>query len=251
MAAQAVSVLYEGFARVNGFVNGCGQAATLMMTSLVRGQPVNTNDLANALKLTIVTGHATASGSHIGSTNPQDLQWLAEQQGVKTTLGSGNNWQSTVDAALAQGKPVVLGLNNARALGGSDANVSGHYVTVISPTGDGKYVVADPNQQAAKTGGTVIYSRSQIQAAQPFATLTPTQAAANSTASSGNPQYSVSLFPGNTTNLDPLVDGIIRASLIIIGVTLIVIALLIFTRPDKAIAANAPQIEHAAEVAAA
>ena len=85
-----------------------------------------------------------------------------------------------------------------------------------------------------------------------MATLTPTQAAANST-TSGAEQYSVGpLWPGGPKiDLDPLVDGIIRASLIIIGVTLIVIALLIFTRPDKQIAAHAPELEDAAAAAAA
>src|SRR6185437_11934417 len=116
--------------------------------------PIYANTLSNMIKYSIATGHSTDKG---GSTTPQDLQWLAEQQGVKTSLGSGNNWKATVDAALPAGRPVVLGVSNAKAFGGSDANVSGHYVTLVGTTTDGRYIVADPNQQAAKSGSTVVY----------------------------------------------------------------------------------------------
>src|SRR5690242_420336 len=100
---NSLQVLYEGFAPVGGFVNGCGQAATLMMTGIVKGQPPSTNDLLNAIKYSVATGHATESGSHIGSTTPQELQWLSEQQGVKTALGPGSSWRSTVDTSIPQG----------------------------------------------------------------------------------------------------------------------------------------------------
>lgn len=236
-----VEVISESTARVNGFVNGCGQAAVLMMAHLQNGQPVNANSLLNLIKFSIATGNATTSGRHIGSTNAADVQWLAEQEGVKTKLGSGSSWQGTVDAALASGRIPVMGVGNAKAFGGSDANVAGHWVTFVGKTGDGRYVVADPNQQAAKSGGTVVYTADQINQAKPFATLTPVSAAQYTSGASeasmtsdnsGKPQYSVSLYPGNTTDLDPLVDGLIRASLIIVGVVLVVIGILIFTRKD-------------------
>lgn len=229
-----VSVLYEGFASFGGFVNGCGQAATLMMTGLVRGQPVSTNDLLNVIKYSVATGHATTSGRSIGSTTPSDLQWIAEQQGVKTQLGPGSAWRSTVDTAIPQGKPVVLGVANARAFGGSDANVQGHYVTVVGTTTDGRYIVADPNQQAARTGGTVIYSAVQIQQARPFATLTPTGTVQtmNSNTSAGDCLHSISLPGGSTICMDPLLDGVVRGSLIAAGALLILVAILIFTRKE-------------------
>ncbi len=231
-----IQVISESLAPVGGFVNGCGQAAVLMMEGITQGKPVDANTLSNMIKFSIATGHATQSGSHIGSTNPQQLQWLAEQQGVKTQLGSGANWKATVDAALPQGRPVVLGVANAKAFGGSDANVSGHYVTLVGTTTDGRYIVADPNQQAAKSGSTVVYSASQINAARPFATLVPVGAVQATTTAdtSSSDQYSVGpLWPGGSKiGLDPLVDGIIRGSLILVGVSLVLIAILIFTRKD-------------------
>ena len=234
-----VQVLYEGFAPVGGFVNGCGQAAVLMMNAVVKGQPTSTNDLLNAIKYSIATGKATQSGSHIGATTPAELQWLSEQQGVKTTLGAGSAWRSTVDNAIPQGKPVVLGVSNARAFGGSDSNVSGHYVTIVGTTTDGRYIVADPNQQAAKAGGTVVYSASQIQAAKPFATLTPVKGSERVTtvqAENGGCIHTIQFAggPGGigafTICLDAGLDLAIRAALIGGGVLLIVIAILLFTR---------------------
>lgn len=268
MAAVSLSnveVISESLAPVNGFVNGCGQAAVLMMNHIVRGEKVDSNELLNLVKFSIATGNATTSGHHIGSTNPEQLQWLAEQQGVKTTLGPGSAWRSTVDAAIPQGKPVVLGVSNARAFGGSDANVRGHYVTVVGTTNDGRYIVADPNQQAAKTGDTVVYSANQIQAARPFATLTPTSATQTTqTSSSTNGASSGCLhhvgWGGGVGGigafdicLDPLLDFVMRATLVSTGVLLIIVAILIFTRHTWEPAAGdaAKEVAKGAAVAAA
>ena len=255
-----VQVISESFAPVNGFVNGCGQAAILMMNHLVTGQKVDANTLLNLIKFSVATGHATGSGSHIGSTNPQDLQWLAEQSGVRTTLGNGASWRSTVDNALSTGHPVVVGLGNAKALGGADANVSGHYVTVVGSLGDGRYIVADPNQPQAKSGGTVVYSAQQIQNARPFATLTPTSAVQTmaSTATSGSANgcvHSITLpgLPGSqptTICLDAGVDGLARFALIATGVVFIIVAILIFTRKEWGpIAGDAAKVGGAAALA--
>lgn len=232
-----VEVISESLAPVNGFVAGCGQAAVLMMSHIVRGQPVNANELTNLIKFSVATGHTTSPS---GTTRPTDLQWLAEQSGVKTTLGPGSAWRSTVDTAIPAGKPVVLGVSNARAFGGSDSNVAGHYVTVVGTTTDGRYIVADPNQQAAKAGGTVVYSAGQIQAARPFATLTAVSAVQPTTTqtTSGDCVHNVHFAggPGGVGAfdlcLDPLLDGIIRGSLIAVGVLFILVAILIFTRKE-------------------
>ena len=229
-----VEVISESLAPINGAIAGCGQAAVLMMNHIVRGEPVDANELLNLIKFSVATGHSVSPS---GATRPSDLQWLAEQQGVKTTLGSGASWRSTVDNAIPAGKPVVLGVSNARAFGGSDSNVRGHYVTIVGTTTDGRYIVADPNQQAAKAGGTVIYSASQIQAAQPFATLTPTSAVQPQTTNGNNSDclHSIS-FPGIAGQgafsvcLDAGFDALIRGSLIAVGVVLILVAILIFTR---------------------
>lgn len=239
-----LQVISESLAPVGGFINGCGQAATLMMSHIVNGTPVSATNLTNSIKLGIVTGHATTSGSHQGSTTPLDLQWLAAQQGVKTQIGSGAHWQSTADTSLPEGRPVVVGVNKAYNLGGSDANVKGHYFTLVGKTTDGRYIVADPNQQAAKSGGTVVYSAQQINSAAPFATLVPVGESAPTHSetgvttygsSAGGPeQYQVGpLWPGGPTiGLDPLVDGIIRGSLIIFGVGLIFTGIVLFLRKD-------------------
>ncbi|HEX5548484.1 MAG TPA: C39 family peptidase [Ktedonobacterales bacterium] len=233
-----VQVISESLAPVNGAIAGCGQAAVLMMNHIVTGEPVDANELLNLIKFSVATGHSVSPS---GATRPSDLQWLAEQQGVKTTLGSGASWRSTVDNAIPAGKSVVLGVSNARAFGGSDSNVAGHYVTIVGTTTDGRYIVADPNQQAAKAGGTVIYSASQIQAAKPFATLTPTsavqaQTTSDASATSGDCLHRVSWQggPGGVGAfnlcLDPLLDFSVRGSLVATGVLLIIVAILIFTR---------------------
>lgn len=246
-----VQVISESLAPVNGAIAGCGQAAVLMMNHIVSGQRVDANELVNLIKFSIATGHSVDTR---GATRPSDLQWLAEQSGVKTKLGGGASWRSTVDTALPQGKPVVLGVANARAFGGADSNVRGHYVTIVGSTTDNRYIVADPNQQAAKTGGTVIYSASQIQDARPFATLTPVQGSQRNLTltggqeTNGGCQYSIGLPGGANVCMDPFVDGVIRAALIMVGVILIIIAILIFTRKD--IPKVAEGTAHAAEVAA-
>lgn len=231
-----VEVISESLAPVNGAIAGCGQAAVLMMNHIVRGEPVDANELLNLIKFSVATGHSVSPS---GATRPSDLQWLAEQQGVKTTLGPGSAWRSTVDAAIPAGKPVVLGVSNARAFGGSDSNVEGHYVTIVGTTTDGRYIVADPNQQAAKAGGTVIYSADQIQAARPFATLTPTiaaQSTSSANSASGDCLHHIgwSGGPGGfgafDICLDPLLDFVVRATLVSTGVLLIIVAILIFTR---------------------
>ena len=228
-----VEVISESLAPVNGGIAGCGQAAVLMMNHIVRGEPVSANELLNLIKFSIATGHSVSPS---GATRPSDLQWLAEQQGVKTTLGPGSAWRSTVDAAIPAGKPVVLGVSNARAFGGSDSNVAGHYVTIVGTTTDGRYIVADPNQQAAKAGGTVVYSADQIQAARPFATLTPTSSVQPTTSGSSNGCLHSINFGGvggvgaTSICLDPLLDFSVRGSLVAMGVLLLVIAILIFTR---------------------
>lgn len=246
LTGSGIQTVYEGLAPVGGFVNGCGEAAVLMASQFYRGQKVDPNALLNLIKLSIATGHATKSGRHQGATDAADLQWLFQQQGIKAKVGRGESWRSTSDAALANGKPVVLGLANARALGGNNSNVDGHYITLIQTDGD-KYLALDPNQPQARDDKGVIYTADTIQKAKPFATVVPQDSPvgvgvlglgatqlglgvgeAVGVAGRNDCVHSISVF-GSSICLDAGLDLLIRGSLVTAGALLILMAILLFT----------------------
>lgn len=164
------TALSEWFSPVAGAIAGCGQAAVLVVTHLLHGEPLSAAELTAAIQQGVAAGQ-TVSPS--GATTAANLQWLGAQHGVQFTEGPGSGWQGVLNANAGT-TPVVVGVNNASAFGGSDTGVQGHYVTVVGKTGTGGYLVADPNSPQAATGGLVTYTADQFAAANPFATLTPT-----------------------------------------------------------------------------
>ena len=215
-----------------GFANACGEAALAVVLGTLSGHPPAPGDVANLVRQGTQFGIAPS-----GTSTPSELTALANFQGLKLNRGPGGSAAlATIDANLASNEPTILEVTNARAFGGGDAGVFGHYVTVIGKAANGSYIVADSNQQAAVSGKPVTYTAQQIMSANPFATLTP--GAAGSLA----PPWNQALPPGVTGLagsgwFQGLVGGIgakspadlfWRAGLIIGGGVLIIMGIMIF-----------------------
>ncbi len=221
--ASAVS---EWLSPVGGFIQGCGQAAFAVVQGIASGHPPTTEQVTGLIRDGIQAGKA---GSH-GSTTPSDLVWLGQQNGVPLTTGSGVNALATIESNLSRGLPTILGVNNARAFGGSDSNVSGHWVTVVGKAANGNYIVADPNTKQALSGGFVQYTADQIKRANPFATETPSGIGP---VGGGNDVRAVAQAAGVLASLFSSYgvtpqEFAWRAGLIVGGMVLIVVGLLVF-----------------------
>jgi hypothetical protein len=154
--AQAATELLSP---VGGFIAGCGQASLLVIAHLVNGTPISASEVT-----TVIRDSTTHGASATGVSTPSQLMATANDLG--TPLQSVQ-WQTALaqDAGVT---PIELGVGNARAFGGADRNIAGHYVTVVGRTAQGNYIVSDPNTQASLNGGFVAYTPGQIAAAQPF-----------------------------------------------------------------------------------
>lgn len=148
----------EDFTRVNGIIAGCGQAALLTILHVSKGLPATPDEL-KAIIVQGINGHQAGAG---GVSTPANLIWLAQQYDQPIQSIDFNSLDQ-----YAGTEPIILGLGNASALGGSDVGVHGHYVAVLGKSGR-NYVVADPNTPQSQTGDTVLYTHDQLQAAQPF-----------------------------------------------------------------------------------
>lgn len=160
----------EWGSRVGGFINGCGQAALAVIFGIASGTPPRISDVTRLIQ----QGAAAGYTGQTGVSTLKGLQQLSAANGIPTQIGSGANTLGTINANLARGVPTEVGVSNASAFGGSDKNVQGHYVTVVGRSASGNFIVADPNQPQAQSGGFIEYSAAQIQQALPFGTLTPT-----------------------------------------------------------------------------
>jgi hypothetical protein len=159
----------EDLSRVNGFIAGCGQAALLVVLNAVKGQSTTPSDVTSLIKQAVSSNQVTGKLASSGESSPANLEALAQANGV--TLQSGN-YQSLL-AQFAGIKPILLGVSNAHAFGGSDTGVGGHYVTVVGKTSKGNYIVSDPNTAESQAGKFVTYTPAQITASQPFWSAVP------------------------------------------------------------------------------
>ncbi len=221
--ARAVS---EWLSPIGGFIEGCGQAAFAVVQGIATGHPPTSEQVTGLIRDGIQAGKA---GAH-GSTTPSDLVWLGRQNGVPLQTGSGGEALSTIERNLSQGLPTILGVTNARAFGGTDSNVSGHWVTVVGKAGNGNYIVADPNTRQALSGGFVQYTADQIKRASPFATETP---AGLGPVGGGNDVRAGAQAAGGLASLFSSYgvtpqDFAWRAGLIVGGMVLIVVGVLVF-----------------------
>lgn len=159
----------EDLSRVGGFIAGCGEAALLVVLNAVKGAPTTPSDVTALIKQAVNAGQVTGGLAQSGESSPANLEALANSQGV--SLQSGD--YHALLAQYAGVKPVIVGVSNARAFGGADSNVFGHYVTVVGKTATGNYVVSDPNTPESQAGKFVTYTPAQINAAQPFWSAVP------------------------------------------------------------------------------
>ena len=230
-----------------GFINSCGEAALAVIQGLANGTPPTIAQVIALVKRGTQYGTAPS-----GTSTPQELANLSAATGTPLTIGSGTNALSTINANLAAGKPTEIGVNHAGwGFGGADSSVSGHYVTVVGRAASGSYIVADPNQPASLNGGFVQYTANQIIKADPFATLTPTNALNTSLGGATAQAISSGISTGLQGALDTLVGGVKtslgvnglsdfawRAALIIAGMVLIVVGMIIFFGHQESQAAN-------------
>lgn len=163
---QAGDVLIPGaqgatelLSRVGGFIAGCGEASLAVIVGLMQGTP------PTPAQVTAIIQDAIAHGAGPGGVaTPAELQATAKDYGVNL---QSVPWQAAL-ASYTGVAPIELGVSNATAFGGADANVHGHYITVVGRAANGSYIVSDPNTQASIGGGFVTYTAQQIANAQPF-----------------------------------------------------------------------------------
>ena len=230
--AQSLS---EWSSRVAGFIEGCGEASALVAAHIVNGQPISTSELTQTIQSAVANRQTVDAGG--AQTAPQ-VQWDLAQYGVASQVQYGaSGLGSRINAALAGGHPVVLGVSNGSALAGEPASLRGHFVTIVG-TGPGGYQVADPNTQAAVSGRLVQDTLAQLLAAQPFATITPTGAGAGSVTGtpSGTTLASTSgTSSGNVLNPSDWVsaiqsgftDAFQRVGLIAFGAAIVLVGLIV------------------------
>ena len=141
--------LTEWLSPFGGLIIGCGEASALVVTHIVKGEPISTSELTQTI------ANAMNAGQHSGiSQLPSNVQWDLQQQGIQSHVvyNPGSSFQSLVSQALAGGKPVIVNVLQGSKLTSEYQNVGGHYVTIVG-TQNGQYVTADPNAAIAQSGG--------------------------------------------------------------------------------------------------
>lgn len=206
----------EWASRVNGVIAGCGQAGILVMSHLLKGTPLSTQQLTALITQGVNAGQTVTPG---GVTTLPQLQWLASQQGITTQQ---INWRDAL-RQYAGRLPIEIGVNNATVFGGANASVHGHYIDILGvDTTTGNYLVADPNTPQAQSGGLVQYSASQIAAADPFGAIIPTGVGGGPVSTAGSvPVISgVGDFFSNVTDIPGAISMATQATLSAAGATL-------------------------------
>lgn len=154
----------EDLTRVDGIIAGCGEAALLVILNGLKGLPTDPAELGDIIRQAEAKGWAGKGGTSA----PHGLESLAGSYGV--TLQSGNF--NTLVNQYAGSRPIIVGVSNARAFGGRDAGVFGHYVTIVGRTAGGALIVNDPNQ-SSKFGFFDVYTLQEFMDAHPFWAAVP------------------------------------------------------------------------------
>lgn len=154
----------EDLTRVDGIIAGCGEAALLVILNGLKGLPTDPTELGDIIRQAEAKGWAGKGGTSA----PHGLESLAGSYGV--TLQSGNF--NTLVNQYAGTRPIIVGVSNARAFGGRDAGVFGHYVTIVGRTAGGALIVNDPNQ-SSKFGFFDVYTVQEFMNAHPFWAAVP------------------------------------------------------------------------------
>lgn len=154
----------------NGAIATCVEAATTVLGAVYNLWPANQATDKSITQQWITSGAASPNGS----SNWQAASDYLTAHGLPNTAygpGQMQGWQGIVNAALAQGEPVLFGFwdpTNGK-LAPTDTwtgtrpetGVMGHAVTIVGADSSG-YIVADPNSAAAQTGGFVHYTAADL-----------------------------------------------------------------------------------------
>jgi hypothetical protein len=163
-------VLNEDTALVDGVDAACGPTAAYSAAGIVNGFNLSVAGLKQLVQRAMGSGTLDTGGQQF-SNGPQ---WDLAQYGIDsdvTTPGSPVALEATLNTALRNNKPAVLGLANANQLTGEPPDLFGHFVTVVG-SGPAGYEVADPN-----LGQITQNSLGQLFAAQPASVTIPTRGA--------------------------------------------------------------------------
>lgn len=166
--AQSIN---ESVAPVRGIIAACGPAAAYMAASAVNAFRATTAGLQS-----LVSKGLNAGTLDTGGQGPYGPQWDLAQYGIDSTVSFPNSaiaLEQTLDNALAQNKPIVLGLAEAHNLTSEPPGLHGHFVTVVGRDTAGRYVTGDPNTYAATQDDFTRNSLGQLFDSAPFSVTVP------------------------------------------------------------------------------
>jgi hypothetical protein len=144
-----------------GSVGGCGEASLLAVVApQLSGVSTSPSALGALIQWADNKGLTLAAN---GDSSPANLIAIAKQH-FNIVLDSF----STLPSQYVGDRQIEVGISRAYNLGGQNSNVDGHYITIVGQTADGNYIVSDPNQPESENGQFIVYSRQQIQNADPF-----------------------------------------------------------------------------------
>lgn len=231
LLVPGVQAATELASHVGGFMAGCGFAALDVILNATRG--VSTSPA----EVTAIIQQATNQGQTIGAggvATPANIEAVA-QNDFGVTLQSFGYQQAL--SQYAGSKPIEIGVANAAAFGGADTGVHGHYITVVGRTGNGDFIVSDPNTSQSAAGQFVTYSPQQIANARPFWAGVPNNPIIGGSGSGSNPINALwggalggviaTLVGGN--GKQSLTDFLWRSGLIIAGGIIVLVGIIAFT----------------------
>lgn len=149
---------------IKGAVAACGWAAERVVEKIVNPGADATPAGVTRLTEEAVARHQTVGKfAASGQATPANIKYIASAHGIHFL-----DLTQSQAVAVAGITPVEIGVSNARAFGGADSNVSGHYVTEVGKTAKGDLIVVDPNQPQSTRGQANVYTQAQLTAAKPF-----------------------------------------------------------------------------------
>ncbi len=160
-----------------GYTGDCVWAAVHMGAHRLApvAWPVPSRAILNRL-----TSEAIAANIGVGprgEATPGQLKTMLSHWGMRYTPAYDYNGETILpaqlagllDAALARGKPVLLGFTNGQALTGDEVGLHGHEIVVLHPFDAGKsgYPCGDGDNPACRQGELVYYPLGMLEAAAP------------------------------------------------------------------------------------
>ena len=177
---------------VGGFIAGCGWASLAAVRKVVSpGSDASPTGVSGLIDQAVQQHQTVGKYAASGQSTPSNIKYIASKNGV--TLMDITQQQAIQVAGV---DPVEVGVSNARAFGGNDSNVSGHYVTILGKAASGNLIVSDPNSTQSESGRLVEYTQAQLSAAQPFWFGTVEASGAGTGSTGAVPQSAGLTLPG-------------------------------------------------------